>query len=75
MAHSKSAAASAHRRAARLAALTPDERIRLVSRLGEEGIASYMSIHHVDRRTALARIKATRQLGRRRSAAAEADEH
>lgn len=73
--HSRSAAASADRRAARLAAMTPDERIRLAMRLGEEGLASYMALHHVDRRTAIARIKATRQPGRLRSGCAEIHEH
>lgn len=59
----------------RLAAMTPDARVRLAMRLGADGLVSYMRTHGVDRRTAAARIKATRRLGRRRSACAEADEH
>ena len=61
-------------RARRLAAMTPAERIALAQRLGQEGIASYMATHAVDRRTAIARIKATRRLGRRHSPSASADE-
>ena len=53
--------------------MTPDERIGLVIRLREEGLASYMETHGVDRRTAVARIEGTRRLGRRRSACAEID--
>jgi hypothetical protein len=71
---SLSAAAIARRRVDRLAALTPDERVRLAERLGMDGLASYIAINGIDRRTAVARIKATRRLGRRRSACAEADE-
>jgi len=72
--HSRSADAIARRRRDRHQAMTPDERIRLAERLGEEGLASYMDAHRVDRRTAVARIKATRRLGRRPSACAEPDE-
>jgi hypothetical protein len=71
---SRSADASARRRAERLAAMTPAERVELALRLGEEGLADFMKLHDVDRRTALARIRATRRLGRRRSASADADE-
>jgi hypothetical protein len=71
---SPSADAVARRRAERLAAMTPDERIALAVRLGEQGLSSYIAVHGVDRRAAVARIKATRRLGRRRSACAEADE-
>jgi hypothetical protein len=74
MVRSRSAAASDRSRAERLAAMTPDERVRLAERLGEEGLASYMRTHGVDRRTAVARIKATRRLGRRPSASADVDE-
>jgi hypothetical protein len=55
--------------------MTLDERVRLAVRLGELGLASYMSTHGVDRRTAASRIKATRRLGRRPSRSADADEH
>jgi hypothetical protein len=71
---SKSAGAIARRRMERLAAMTPDERVVLAVRLGEEGLASYVETHGVDRRTAVARIKATRRLGRRPSVCAEAEE-
>jgi hypothetical protein len=70
---SQSAAASVRRRAERLASMTPAERVALAARLGEDGIRSYMRTHGVDRPTALARIKATRRLGRPRSACADVD--
>lgn len=53
--------------------MTPAERLALAERLGEEGIAAYMLAHEVYRRTAIARIKAARRLGRRYSASAAAD--
>lgn len=58
------------RREERLAALTPAERVALAMRLGEAGLASFMTTHSVNRDTARARIAATRRAGRRRSAAA-----
>ena len=70
---SRSATASAHVRATRLAAMTPDARVKLAARLGEDGVASYMATHRVDRAAAIARIKATRRLGRRPSACGDAD--
>lgn len=69
---SASAGAIDRRRLDRLAAMTPDERVALAARLGEEGLASYLETHKLDRRTAVARIKATRRLGRRASACAAA---
>lgn len=57
-----------------LATMTPAERVALAVRLGEEGLASYMTTHRVDRPTAIARIRATRRLGRRPSASADADD-
>jgi hypothetical protein len=71
---SRSAAAIAEARAARIAALTPDARVSLAIRLGEDGLASFMAAHQLDRRSAIARIKATRQLGRRPSRSADLDE-
>jgi hypothetical protein len=59
------------RRAARLAALSPAERVALAERLGREGLASFMTAHGVDRTTAIRRIKAARRLGRRPSASAD----
>jgi hypothetical protein len=70
---SESASATARERAERLAAMTPGERVTLAVRLGEEGIALFMETHNLDRRAAVARIKATRRLGRRPSACAEPD--
>ena len=72
---SRSADAIATRRAARLAAMTPHERVTLALRLREQGLADFMSVHGVDRATAIARIKATRRIGRRPSASADVDEH
>jgi hypothetical protein len=72
---SRSAEAGNRARAGRLAAMTPGERVALAVRLGEEGLAAYIETHGVDRGTAIAQIKATRRLGRRRSLCAEADAH
>lgn len=52
--------------------MTPDERLALAVRLGEESIAACAAVHELDRAAALARVKAARRLGRRRSASAEA---
>lgn len=71
---SRSADAIATARAARLAAMTPDARVSLAGRLSEDGLASFMAAHQLDRRSAIARIKATRRLGRRPSRAADVDE-
>ena len=57
-----------------LAAMTPAERVAVAVRLGEEGIASYMATHGLDRQTSIARIRATRRVGRRPSASADADD-
>ena len=57
-----------------LAAMTPAERVALVVRLSEEGLASYMATHGLDRQTAITRIRATRRVGRRPSASADADD-
>lgn len=71
---SRSAVAIAETRTARLAAMTPDERVRLALRLREDGLTNFMATHRLDRRSAIARIKATRQLGRRPSRCADVDE-
>ena len=71
---SKAAREASQSRARRLAAMTPAERVALAQRLGEEGIAAFMTTHAVDRRIAIARIKSTRRLGRRHSRSAAADE-
>jgi hypothetical protein len=65
---SKTAADVRARQFERYARMTPDERVRLALRLGEEGLADYIAIHGVDRLTALARIRATHRVGRRPSA-------
>jgi hypothetical protein len=70
---SRSADAVARRRAERVAAMTPDDRMALAAHLGEESIAVYAAAHDLDRAAALVRVKATRRLGRRRSASAEAE--
>jgi len=51
----------------RFARMTAAELLALTERLGEEGIAEYMSAHHVDRRTAMDAIKRSRRAGRRPS--------
>lgn len=71
---SRSADAIDETRAARLAVMTPDARVKLAIRLGEEGLTDFMATHHLDRVSAVARIKATRRLGRRPSPSADADE-
>lgn len=68
---SRSATAIANARAARLATMTPDARVRLLIRLGDEGLATFMATHRLDRASAVARIKSTRRLGRRPSRSAD----
>ncbi len=51
----------------RTARMTPAERLALTERLGEEGLAEYMSANHLDRAAAVAAIKRSRRLGRRPS--------
>ena len=65
---SQAAADARQRQFERYAAMTPDERVALALRLGEEGLAAYMATHGVDRRTAVARIRVTHRVGRRPSA-------
>jgi hypothetical protein len=67
---SRTARDNANARTAQILAMTPDARVALLARLSEQGPAAFMSAHGVDRATAIARIKATRRLGRRPSAAA-----
>jgi hypothetical protein len=73
--HSPVAHAVSQERREQLAAMTPADRVALAVRLGDQGLASYMATHGLDRQTAIARIRATRRLGRRRSASADADDH
>lgn len=65
------AATIARQHRERLAALTPAERVALVVRMGQEGLAAHMAQRGVDRATARAEIAATRRAGRRRSGSAE----
>jgi hypothetical protein len=53
--------------------MSPDERLALMAELTAQGVASYMERFDVDRAKAVAGIKATRRLGRRPSASAQAD--
>lgn len=71
----RSAAADAvdRDRARRIAALSPDERLRLMAELTAQGLESHMERFNVDRATAVASVKATRRLGRTPSASAQAD--
>jgi hypothetical protein len=73
--HSAVAHAVSQERREEWAAMTPADRVALAVRLGDQGVASYMATHGLDRHTAIARIRATRRLGRRRSASADADDH
>jgi hypothetical protein len=47
--------------------LSPGERMELVSRMSEEGIALFMKMHAVDRPEAIRRMRRTRAEGRRPS--------
>ena len=51
----------------RYARMTPAERVALTEKLGEEGLAEYMSANHVDRITAIRAIRRSRRAGRRPS--------
>lgn len=55
----------------RFAQMTPAERVALSVRLGEEGLAEFMSANALDRLSALKAIRRSRRLGRRRSASAD----
>ncbi len=51
----------------RIRAMTPAERIALVESMTEDGLALFAAGQHVSRIEAISRIRASRQLGRRRS--------
>jgi hypothetical protein len=72
--HSAVAQAVSQEQREQLAAMTPAERVALAVHLSDEGLASYMATHGLDRPTAIARVRATRRLGRRPSASADADD-
>lgn len=55
----------------RVSKMTPAERSALANRLGEEGLAAFMSANGVDRQSALKAIRRSRRVGRRPSASAD----
>jgi hypothetical protein len=65
--HSKLAEQLKREQRERFAAMTPAQRVALTERLGEEGLAEYMTANGVDRATAVRAIKQSRRLGRRPS--------
>ncbi|HEY0140763.1 MAG TPA: hypothetical protein VGF48_07695 [Thermoanaerobaculia bacterium] len=48
--------------------MTPAERVALARRLGEEGLAAFMSAHQLDRAGAVRAIRRSRAVGRNTSA-------
>ncbi|MEQ1759953.1 MAG: hypothetical protein ABL986_16680 [Vicinamibacterales bacterium] len=68
---SRSADSVEDQRHQRLAAMTPDERVALLGAMYEQGLTTYMLAQGVARSVAVARIKATRRLGRRPSASGD----
>jgi hypothetical protein len=68
---SKVAADLAREHARRVATMTAAERVALAAQLGEECIMLFMAAQNVDRRTAMARLEASRRFGRRRSHSAD----
>jgi hypothetical protein len=55
----------------RFAQMTPAERVALSEKLGEEGLAAFMSANGLDRESALKAIRRSRRVGRRRSRSAD----
>ena len=55
----------------RFAKMTVAERFALSEKLGEEGLAAFMSANHLDRESALKAIRRSRRVGRRHSACAD----
>jgi hypothetical protein len=51
----------------RFARMTPAERVALTERLGEEGLAEYMTANRLDRVEAMKAIRRSRRSGRRPS--------
>jgi hypothetical protein len=64
---SKLAAEIKDEQRARFARMTPAERVALAGKLGEQGLAEYMSANRVDRLTAIRAIRRSRRAGRRPS--------
>lgn len=52
---------------ARFAAMTAEDRVALALRLGDEWLASYMSLHQIDRRAAMNVLRRSRRTGRKPS--------
>lgn len=69
---SKAAADVRRAQLARYAAMTPEQRLDAAMRMTEEGLHDYMATHGIDRATAIARIRATRRVGRRPSGSDDA---
>jgi hypothetical protein len=57
----------------RFARMTPGERFALSVRLGEEGLAQFMSANSLDRERAIQAIKRSRRIGRRPSRCLDED--
>ena len=57
--------------AERFARMTPAERVALGEKLGEEGLAAFMSANDLDREAALKAIRRSRRVGRRPSNSAD----
>lgn len=57
----------------RFARMTPAERVALSERLGEEGLAEFISANGLSRQAALRAIRRSRRVGRRPSACADAE--
>jgi hypothetical protein len=55
----------------RFAMMTPAERVALSERLGQEGLAEFMSANGLDRESALKAIRRSRRVGRRPSSSAD----
>jgi len=55
----------------RFARMTPAERVALSEKLGEEGLAAFMSANGLDRESALKAIRRSRRVGRRPSSSAD----
>ncbi len=55
----------------RFAKMTAGERVALSERLGEEGLAAFMSANDLDRESALEAIRRSRRIGRKPSACAD----
>ncbi|HEX9160832.1 MAG TPA: hypothetical protein VF980_03920 [Thermoanaerobaculia bacterium] len=55
----------------RFARMTPAERVALSEKLGQDGLAAFMSANGLDRESALQAIRRSRRVGRRRSRCAD----